>query len=690
MSFEAQEVKARLWFKPDSDASSAMRGRTMKVGSQAGVEEASCRLGLADGQPDTAFSSANLKSTPFLLTQVPAGRLGSKMRIVTWNVNGWKKIRTYQPFFSLQSWASIVSYLEADVVCLQETKLTRKQALLDKEMCVPGEGWESYWDFHPSRGYSGTATYVQSSKVPRPSKLEHGLTGRKVHDATQSIGGYPMDTKDELDGPLFESLDEEGRCVALDFGFFVLFNLYCPVMGSEDRHEFRMAFYAALDERARNLVSSGRNVIIVGDINIARQPIDHCDHWQAASKGEDMSGFYTNPARAWLNRFLQPHGPFHDPQREAFPDRRGMYTCWSTLINARPANYGTRIDYTFVSPGLKEWVKGADIQNETPGSDHCPVFVDLHDERVIDGKIVKLRDLMANSCPSPYAASRWEEFNRKDIKSFFARARAAEAAGKSAMEAFAEAGAEMDPPKKEAKPESSQQLHSPKQTNSQTTNSSTSTAPSPVAKASTQSPKQPRARSPSKVASTPSKDSSHTKGKQLKLGSFFSNPKAGPSEERKRKLSTSPKPSQGSTTLCADSIEGTGEQDSHPQIASAVDDEVDWDLLASIPDIDGQTSRAPLKPTTSSSAWSSLFTAPPAPRCPSHGEEAKSYTVNKKCANTGRKFWLCSRDVGPGYEKGFASSAAGNEGGEYRCGFFKWNSDWEKEWKRKKQKTGPS
>ncbi|CAO1621759.1 unnamed protein product [Parajaminaea phylloscopi] len=637
------------------------------------------------------------------------------MRILTWNVNGWKKIRTYQPFFSLPSWSAIVSYLEADIVCLQETKLTRKQAALDREMCVPGEGWESFWDFHPSKGYSGTATYVQTSTTPLPVRCETGLTGRKVHDAAQRIGGYPTDLRDELDIPLYESLDEEGRCVVLDFGFFVLFNLYCPVMGSEERHDFRMAFYAALDERARKLVSAGRNVIIVGDINIARQPIDHCDWCDAAAKNEDLSTYYVSPARAWFHRFIEPQGPFSDVQRDAFPDRKGMYTCWSTLINARPANYGTRIDYTLVSPGLKDWVKRADIQNQTPGSDHCPVFVDLHDERLIDGKVVRLRDLMTSSSgatASALAASRWEEFNRKDLKSFFAKARAAEAAGASKMQAFAEAGADVRPdgaalantPKTDGEAanvshkasvgvgDGQMSSRTPAEDVPATTSAAATTSArpkqSPARSASAAVGKRPR--SSTKSPSAGDRDE-HRKGKQLKLGSFFasSSPGKAANGSGDRRLSTTPleSPSTVNDASIALSL-ATELRNDIPDDVS----EQDWTSWLSASETDASASQTEsTKPGKgASTAWSSLFTAPPPPRCPSHGEDAKSYTVNKRGANVNRKFWLCSRVVGPGYEKGFGSSEARREGGEYRCGFFKWNSDWEKEWKKQRQQGCPA
>lgn len=668
------------------------------------------------------------------------------MRILSWNTNSWKKIRNYQPFFSLDSWSSILDHLAADVVCLQETKLTRKQAVQDRAMCLPDEtNWESFWDFHPSRGYSGTVIYVKKSTVGLPSKAEYGLTGRKAQGATvpnpgvsaspapsipasnesnsAGIGCHPTDCKDELDDDIYRSLDEEGRCVVVDFGFFVLFNLYCPVMSSPDspRHDFRNAFHQCLNERARKLIARGRHVIIVGDINIARQPIDHCDYSQSHSdrtseedKELERQAFYEqSQARRWFSTFLQPRGPFHDVQREAFPTRIGMYTCWSTLINARPANYGTRIDYTLVSPGLKDWVKGADIQNEVPGSDHCPVYVDFYDEREIDGKVVKLRDLLSNAeQPPPLAASRWEEFNTKSLKNFFGKATAVKPVSPS--------------------PKPTEQAISPLQDRQSTT-------PSPAKPTSRvwQPPPRPSA-SPAKavassngdvsasspqqvtagIAKTPASPATDTKkrkassskavsGKQMKLGSFFGS------------KSETPKPTPAPVSIGESSNDvTTAAIETNPKPNAAVDDEVDWDYLYSLPDPDapapasGKSNDNARQAASTTAAWSNLFTAPPAPLCTLHSEPCTSYRVNKRDSknNYGRQFWLCSRQVGPNYEKGFggwegkgwgsSSSSAGmdvavnrppppdaDQGGgdpkQYRCGFFIWNSDWESEWRKK-------
>ncbi|PWN20141.1 DNase I-like protein [Microstroma glucosiphilum] len=684
------------------------------------------------------------------------------MRILTWNVNGWRKIKTYQPFHGLSTWPRILAYLQADVICLQETKLTRKQALEERTMLLPEDGkWDSVWDFHPSRGYSGTVVYWKKEVTGHPEKAELGVTGRKgITPATVSsyttatpIGGFPATLQDSLedhpeDATIFHRLDEEGRGVVVDFGLFVLFNLYCPVGGNESRADFREAFYAALNERSRKLLEQGREVIIVGDINIARQPIDHCDASDPAVHSVARAEYYlSSKTRTWLNSFCHPIGPFHDVQRDIFPERLGMYTCWSQLINARPANYGTRIDYTLVSPGLRDWVKGADIQQEVPGSDHCPAYVDFYDEREIDGKLVRFKDLLSNAASSPaLATSRWEELNRRDLKSFFAGGATktgslSQEGSASPVKRSGSSAAIYQPPPRpgaasrdvSASPVKSQASSGDLNPTPLSTKESESLEASelPTAQGSTVSSSTP-GRPPSLLKSNAKTNlskatttvgtkkngvkqgksevdtaSSTKKPKQLKLGSFFVAPSAPARVSPPAAEAVDGTPASGSAPT-ANSSEATVNAEQSQTTPSPVksdgkgqiqEEEVDWAYLYSLPDPDAPatTSTHLLRPSGSpstskigsgsSSSWSSLFSAPPPPRCQVHKEEATSYTVNKRDAknNFGRKFWLCSRPVGPGYEKKWSErKAEGEPGREYRCGYFVWNSDWEAEHRKRK------
>lgn len=134
-----------------------------------------------------------------------------------------------------------------------------------------------------------------------------------------------------------------------------------------------------------------------------------CDHCEGASLTE--AEFVSHPARQWLRRWLAPQGPLIDITRELHPTRECMYTCWNTLVDARPANYGTRLDYTLITPGLRPWVKAAEIQPHIFGSDHCPVVLDLFDTiESAQGPLSLAKRLCHAAEPPSLAASHYDEF----------------------------------------------------------------------------------------------------------------------------------------------------------------------------------------------------------------------------------------------------------------------------------------
>lgn len=134
-----------------------------------------------------------------------------------------------------------------------------------------------------------------------------------------------------------------------------------------------------------------------------------CDHCEGASFTD--AEFLSHPARQWLRSWLAPQGPLIDITREFHPTRTCMYTCWNTLVDARPANYGTRLDYTLITPGLRPWVKAADIQPHIYGSDHCPVVLELFDTIESSQGPVSLTERLSHAIQPPdLAASQYDEF----------------------------------------------------------------------------------------------------------------------------------------------------------------------------------------------------------------------------------------------------------------------------------------
>ncbi|SPO42565.1 related to APN2 - AP endonuclease, exonuclease III homolog [Moesziomyces antarcticus] len=673
------------------------------------------------------------------------------MRITVWNINGLRTLKGYQPWYKLPDWEACLEHLGADIACFQETKMTRKQ--LTEAMCIL-PSYNAFFNFHPTKGYSGTVTYVRKS-ASIPLKAEQGITGRLCDTPAPSnptipnepIGHVPADTRDDVEPQLWQALDDEGRAVVVDLGLFVLFNVYCPNETGPERLEYKMTYYQCLAERAHRLIAAGRNVMIVGDMNIIRDPIDHCDPEQSMREN-GWDHFHQHPARAWFASFLAPQGKFHDVGRMFHPERRKMFTCWNTLIDARPANYGVRLDYTLVSEGLLPWVKGADIQPDIYGSDHCPIYIDLHDEREVDGKTVRLAELMhggATRLPPALAACHYDEFSGKQRKlaSFFSAARtpaikrtdipSASDTPKGASSQQTESAsvgataAGLAPPQAqdsqhaitsgESDAESSSlvdslfSLHSQQEGLHVEYASQAPRSEQAAALPSTPSPTKPNpaqtaspvASAPARASMVPRKDSSAeaspmkrnggspkrtvaSKGKdaakgksaaglkgQTSLQAFFARPASSFSDAADTDTDSAEQapPSQPSSQV-----------DHVGASADASDAGCDMPDDDAIQEFQNQASASPPRAAGSeqsatdrigaSLAWGAIFSPLPPPLC-RHSEACRAWTVNKPGPNHGRKFWLCSRPVGPGYEK--TGRAKGDVNPEYRCNFFLWDSE---------------
>ncbi|XP_078481257.1 DNA-(apurinic or apyrimidinic site) endonuclease 2-like [Ciona intestinalis] len=292
------------------------------------------------------------------------------MKILTWNING---IRS-----SKSSMKSILDALDADVVCFQETKITKDQ--LDPDIALV-DGYNSYFTFAQNKsGYSGVATYCREQCTPVAAQA--GLT-RSHEGGGEGVGCYGNVMSLFPEQRLIE-LDREGRVVITQHKIrthhtreqlVTIVNVYCPHADPEkpERKDFKLDFYKILEERARSLVASGSFVIIAGDMNVSHRTIDHCDPDNALT-------FYDNPARTWMDGFLYNGGGggiFVDTFRHFHPNQRGAFTCWMTTTRARETNYGTRIDYIFVDRGFVDHLVGCEVMQGVMGSDHCPVVLEV-------------------------------------------------------------------------------------------------------------------------------------------------------------------------------------------------------------------------------------------------------------------------------------------------------------------------
>jgi exodeoxyribonuclease-3 len=252
-------------------------------------------------------------------------------RILCWNVNGiraiWKK--------GFQEWLLKES---PDILCLQETKAQPEQ--LTEEMMLSNH-YKSYFFSAQKKGYSGVAVYSKEE----PLKVNSGLND-----------------------PYFDS---EGRVLELDYGKFVLYNVYFPNGGrGPERVKYKLDFYEALFKRAQEVRKKKKNIIICGDYNTAHKEIDLA----RPGPNETVSGFLPEE-RAWVDKIIAMG--YIDIFRE-YNKEPHQYTYWDVITRARERNVGWRIDYFMISSEMRNMVSNAAIYPEVMGSDHCPIELELH------------------------------------------------------------------------------------------------------------------------------------------------------------------------------------------------------------------------------------------------------------------------------------------------------------------------
>lgn len=252
------------------------------------------------------------------------------MKIVTWNVNG---IRAAMSKGALE-WAWTRS---PDVLCLQEVKaqpdhLTEEQRRTLKMSFA--------WNPAERRGYSGVATFYREP----PDEIQIGL-------------GDPQ-------------FDVEGRVIRTRHRDLVLYNTYFPSgQRGQGRVDHKLKFYAHLLNICDELHKNGEKIVITGDFNTAHSPID----LKYPRQNQKTSGFLPEE-REWVQRFLD-HG-FVDAYRFLYPDKV-QYTWWTYRVAARARGIGWRLDYFLVSAALLPRVKDVVIHEDVPGSDHCPVEMEI-------------------------------------------------------------------------------------------------------------------------------------------------------------------------------------------------------------------------------------------------------------------------------------------------------------------------
>ena len=245
------------------------------------------------------------------------------MKFISWNVNGIRACLTkgFMDFFNKE---------DADIFCLQETKVQAGQVELDLK------GYHQYWNYAEKKGYSGTAVFTKQE----PLSVRYGL-GIEEHD-------------------------KEGRVITLEFSDFYFITVYTPNSKTElERLDYRMVWEDEFRKYMKDLEKE-KPVVVCGDLNVAHKEIDLKN-----PKTNRKNAGFTDEERNKFTELID--AGFIDTFRYFYPEQEGIYSWWSYRFKAREKNAGWRIDYFLTSASMKERLVSAKIHTEILGSDHCPV-----------------------------------------------------------------------------------------------------------------------------------------------------------------------------------------------------------------------------------------------------------------------------------------------------------------------------
>lgn len=249
------------------------------------------------------------------------------MKLISWNVNGLRACMN-------KGFEDFLRAADADIFCVQETKMQREQA----EFVF--EGYEEYWNSAEKKGYSGTAVFTKE----KPINVTYGL-GIEEHD-------------------------KEGRVITAEYEKFYLVTVYTPNSQRElARLDYRMTWEDVFRDYLLQL-DAKKPVVVCGDLNVAAEEIDlknpKTNRKNAGFSDEERAKFRELKAAGFVDTFRYLH-----PEEV-------KYSWWSYMFKAREKNAGWRIDYFVVSERIKDLVQTAEIHNEIFGSDHCPVSIEIN------------------------------------------------------------------------------------------------------------------------------------------------------------------------------------------------------------------------------------------------------------------------------------------------------------------------
>ncbi len=249
------------------------------------------------------------------------------MKLISWNVNGIRAAIG-------KGFASFFEQVNADIFCIQETKMQEGQIDLNFA------GYTTYLNSAIKKGYSGTAIFTKE----KPLSVTYGI-GKEEHD-------------------------QEGRVITAEYKEFYLVNCYTPNSKRElERLDYRMVWEDEMRNYLKKLDAT-KPVILCGDLNVAHEEIDIKN-----PKTNHHNAGFTDEERNKMTELLT--AGFTDSFRHLYPTKTDSYTWWSYMRDARSKNVGWRIDYFIVSNRIAPNIQEATIYSEIMGSDHCPVGLEI-------------------------------------------------------------------------------------------------------------------------------------------------------------------------------------------------------------------------------------------------------------------------------------------------------------------------
>ena len=297
------------------------------------------------------------------------------MKLISWNVNGLRACVQ-------KGFIDFYKTIDADIFCIQETKMQESQ-LTDE---IKNLSTNEYWSSAEKKGYSGTAVFTKQKPInvtigiePKVAEIiklklkenKKKLASNENHNEKQDFSKELISEEESSknDSLLLEQ-SNEGRIIVAEYEKFILVNCYVPnSKRGLERLDYRVKWENEMREYLAYL-DKIKPIIYCGDLNVAHEEID----LKNPSSNHNNAGF-TDQERNQMTNLLQ--AGFTDTFRYKYPDAKDKYSWWSYMFHARENNAGWRIDYFIVSDRIKNKIIDSKIHSEVLGSDHCPIELDI-------------------------------------------------------------------------------------------------------------------------------------------------------------------------------------------------------------------------------------------------------------------------------------------------------------------------